>query len=74
MLYHGEDILSCKLPTTLEFVVHKAFDSANNQSASDRNKDSYLQGGMVIKVPGHVEQGDRIAVDTRDGSFVKKIL
>ena len=50
VLSHGEEILSCKLPQTIEFVVHKAFDSLNSQSAQARDKDSYLQGGTLIKV------------------------
>jgi elongation factor P len=73
VLSHGEEVLSCKLPPTLDFVVDKAHDSLNSQSAKARDKDSYLQGGTLIKVPGHIEQGDSITVDTRDGSFVRKV-
>lgn len=72
VLYHGEDALSCKLPTMLDFVVDKSFMGASKQSATAREKDSYLPGGTIVKVPDHVEKGDTVVVDTRDGSFVKK--
>ena len=40
VLYHGEDALSCKLPTMLDFVVDKSFMGASKQSATARDSPS----------------------------------
>ena len=72
LLYYGEDLLSCSLPSTLELVVERSHMGASKQSATAREKDCYVVGGMLVKVPDHVEKGDRIVVDTRDGRFVRK--
>ena len=50
VLYYKEEALSCKLPPTLELVVDKAFAGISKQSASTREKDSFMQGGMLVKV------------------------
>ncbi|QDZ24739.1 elongation factor P [Chloropicon primus] len=73
VMYFGEEALSCKLPATLELEVDRSFMGASKQSATAREKDCHVKGGMIVKVPDHVEKGDTIVVDTRDGKFVRKL-
>ena len=35
-------------------------------------KDAILQTGLMVKVPMFIEQGERIVVNTNDGSYVSR--
>jgi elongation factor P len=32
-----------------------------------------LENGLVVKVPQHLNVGDKVRVDTRDDSFVERV-
>ena len=36
-------------------------------------KSAKMNTGLVTKVPQHMGVGDRVKIDTRDGSFVERV-
>ena len=36
-------------------------------------KSATMNTGLVTKVPQHMSVGDRVKIDTRDGSFVERV-
>ena len=41
-------------------------------SASNVYKDATLENGTRVRVPLFINEGDKIVVDTRDGSYTKR--
>lgn len=42
-------------------------------AGSQQLKECTLVGGTVMKVPGHISTGQKIVINTEDGSFVRRI-
>lgn len=42
-------------------------------AGSSHNKECTLVGGAQIDVPGHISTGQKIIVNTEDGSFVRRV-
>ncbi len=42
-------------------------------AGSQQLKECTLVGGVEIKVPGHVLAGQKVVINTEDGSFVRRI-
>ena len=50
----------------------KASPHTKGDSVGSSYKEAVCQGGVRIMVPPFVERGERVVVDTRDGTFVKR--
>lgn len=66
----GTPIAASPLDTTVEVAVAEA--PPPKTGAAPGNKSVVLEGGASVRVPNHVKAGDRLVVDTRDGSFVRR--
>lgn len=67
-----EMILGVDLPPKMTFTVAEAAPGEKGDSASNVYKDAILENGLKVRVPLFVNQGDKIRVDTRDGSYVER--
>ena len=65
-------VVSVDLPMTVELTVTETAPSIKNATATAQTKEAILETGMTIQVPGYLESGERIKVDTRDGRFVSR--
>lgn len=65
-------VVSIDLPMTVELTVTETAPSIKNATATAQTKEAILETGMTIQVPGYLESGERIKVDTRDGRFVSR--
>jgi len=65
-------VVSVDLPMTVELIVTETAPSIKNSTATAQTKEAILETGMSIQVPGYLESGERIKVDTRDGRFVSR--
>jgi elongation factor P len=46
--------------------------SVKGGSATARTKTAKLETGLMVQVPEYLTQGERIKVDTRDGSYLSR--
>lgn len=66
-------VLGVDLPPKMVFVVSEAAPGEKGDSASNVYKDAILENGLKIRVPLFINSGDKVRVDTRDGSYVERV-
>jgi elongation factor P len=70
-LYEGTAI-GVELPASVELQVTYAEPAVKGDTRTGATKPVTLETGINIQVPLFVEQGDRIKVDTRSGSYLTR--
>jgi elongation factor P len=60
-------------PITMEFDVTEAEQSIKGATVQASYKPATLENGMEIMVPPFIDIGNRIKVDTRDGSYIERV-
>ncbi len=71
--YEGEP-LDVSLPTTVDLKVAWAEAAVAGDTANSPTKQVRLETGLTMQVPMFVNEGDTIRVDTRDGSYVTRVM
>jgi elongation factor P len=70
--YQGEP-LDVELPTSVDLEVVKADASVRGDTATGVTKRVTTQTGLEVTVPGFVEVGNVIRVDTRTGAYLTRV-
>jgi elongation factor P len=70
--YQGEP-LDVELPTSVDLEVVEAEAAVRGDTATGLTKKVKTQTGLEVTVPGFVEVGNTIRVDTRNGSYVTRV-
>jgi elongation factor P len=70
--YDGE-ILDYELPITVEQEVVEAEMAVAGDTATGFTKQIVTETGLKVQVPGFVEQGDVIRIDTRTGEYITRV-
>jgi elongation factor P len=73
ILFWDERALWIELPPKMEFKVVETDPGVKGNSVSNLYKSAKLENGIDIKVPLFIEEGEKIVVDTRDGSYVERV-
>jgi elongation factor P len=69
MLFQGES-LGIELPNSVELEVTETEPGIKGDTASGGTKPATVETGLVVQVPFFVNQGDRLIINTTDGSYV----
>jgi len=59
-----------QLPASVVLEVTRAEPAVRGDTATGVTKPVELETGLVIKVPGYIQQGEKVRVDTRTGEFL----
>jgi elongation factor P len=70
-LFQGQ-VVSVDAPMTVELTVTETATAIKNATATAQTKEAVLETGIRIQVPGYLEAGEKIKVDTRDGRFISR--
>lgn len=70
--YEGKP-MSITPPMTMEFEVVEAEQSIKGATVQASYKPAKLDNDMEIMVPAFIDVGNRIKVDTRDGSYIERV-
>lgn len=74
ILYYKNEPLNVELPTFVELVVARTDPAGfRGDTASGSGKPATLETGAVIKVPFHINEGDKIRVDTRTSEYIERV-
>ncbi len=65
-------VVSIDPPMIVELSVTETAPAIKNATATAQTKEALLETGLRIQVPGYLESGERIKVDTREGRFVSR--
>jgi elongation factor P len=71
LMYEGEPV-GVDLPLNVVLEVTATDPGFKGDTATGGSKPATLETGKVIQVPLFVNTGDRIRVDTRDGSYIER--
>lgn len=71
-VYNGRAI-GIDLPASVELEVTHAEPAVKGDRVSGATKPVTVETGLVVQVPLFVDQGDRIKVDTRSGSYMTRV-
>ena len=73
LLYVDEKPSDIQLPASVELAVTETEPGVRGDTASGGgDKPAKLETGVTVKVPLFVNEGDRIKVDTRSGSYMSR--
>lgn len=70
--YQGEP-LDIELPTSVDMLVVRAEAAVRGDTATGVTKKVITETGLEVQVPGFVNEGDIIRVDTRTGTYVTRV-
>lgn len=73
VLFWEERPLWIELPPKMEFIVAETDPGIKGNSAANMYKSAVLDNGMTVRVPLFIEEGEKIWVDTRDGSYAERV-
>ncbi|MCL4109017.1 UNVERIFIED_CONTAM: hypothetical protein GTU68_052655 [Idotea baltica] len=69
-LIYNDECVSVEVPTTVELLVTQCDPAAQGNSATKRTKPATLETGLIVQVPEHLGDGERIKVDSRTGDYI----
>jgi elongation factor P len=69
----NDEVIGIELPLTVELEITECDPSVRGNSATSRSKKATLETGLVVQVPEHLSQGDRVRLDTTTGKFVARV-
>ncbi len=72
MFYDGKEILGVNLPDKVALEVTETVPGVKGDTKTNALKDAIMQTGLLVKVPMFIEEGERIIVNTNDGSYVSR--
>lgn len=73
-LFFEGAILELELPATMEFTVVDVEPGTRGDTARGNvTKPAVMENGLRVQVPLFVQQGERIRVSTKDGSFAERV-
>jgi elongation factor P len=74
LLFNAEEetVLSCEVPPFVEMEVTYTEPGLKGDTATNTLKSATVETGAEVKVPLFINQGDRIKVDTRTGTYSER--
>lgn len=72
VLYLDGTACDIELPSSVILEVTESEPSIRGNTATNVTKKAVCNTGLEIKVPQHIDVGDRVVIDTRDGSFISR--
>lgn len=69
---HESNPIGITLPATVEVGITEADAAIKGQTANNSFKNAVAENGEAIMVPAFVNAGDRIKINTEDGSYIER--
>lgn len=75
IVFHAdtETPLSCELPPFVVLEITYSEPGVRGDTATNTLKPATLETGAIVNVPLFIETGEKIKVDTRDGSYSERV-
>jgi len=72
VLFFNQQPVAVDLPTFVELEVAQTEPGVKGDTASGGSKPATLESGAVIQVPLFINEGERVKVDTRTGTYMER--
>lgn len=73
VLVFDDKPIDVALPNFVALTVTRADPAARGDTATGVTKSATLETGYEINVPGFIEEGDKVQIDTRTGEYVTRV-
>lgn len=73
VVYAAGEMIGVEPPMFVELEVTETDPGFKGDTVQGGTKPATLETGAVVQVPMFVEQGDRLKIDTRDGSYITRV-
>jgi len=73
MLFAGSELIGVEPPMFVELEITETDPGFKGDTVQGGTKPAKLETGAVVQVPMFVNPGDRVKIDTRDGSYVTRV-
>ena len=70
--FYGTEIIGVNLPEKLVLEVKETVPGVKGDTKTNAMKDAYLASGYLVKVPMFIETGEKIIVNTTEGTYVSR--
>ncbi|MEH7345485.1 elongation factor P [Bacillus sp. JJ1532] len=72
ILMYNTETLGVELPNTVELEVIETEPGIKGDTASGGSKPAKLETGLIVQVPFFINQGDKLIINTDEGSYVSR--
>ncbi|MDM5320608.1 elongation factor P [Bacillus altitudinis] len=72
IVMYGTETLGVDLPNTVELEVVETEPGIKGDTTSGGSKPAKTETGLIVNVPFFVNQGDKLVINTSDGSYVSR--
>lgn len=72
VIMYGSEILGVDLPNTVVLEVAETEPNIKGDTSSGGGKPATMETGVIVNVPFFVNQGDKLIINTTDGSYVSR--
>ena len=72
VIMYGNEVLGVDLPNTVTLEVAETEPNIKGDTSSGGSKPAVMETGLTVNVPFFVNQGDKLIVNTQDGSYVSR--
>lgn len=69
---YNDTVVTLEVPQVVELTVTETAPAIKNATATAQTKEAVLETGISVQVPGYLEAGEKIKVDTRECRFVSR--
>lgn len=66
-------IISVELPKSLTVFIKETEPGFKGNTVSNTTKPAKTDTGLTLQVPLHINQGDKIKVNTKDGTYIERV-
>lgn len=75
VMYHteSESVLTCELPASVVLEVTYTEPGEKGNTATNAMKEATLETGAIIRVPLFINIGDKVKVNTSEGSYSERV-
>ncbi|PZC46393.1 MAG: elongation factor P [Chloroflexi bacterium] len=73
VVFFNDNPIAIELPTSVELAVTETNPGYKGDTAQGGTKPATLETGLVLQVPLFVNEGDKVKVDTRTGSYLERV-
>ena len=71
--FFEHEVIGITLPLAVELEVTETSPPLKGATASGSLKPATLSNGLAVRIPEYMEAGERVRIDTRDGSFIERV-
>jgi elongation factor P len=73
ILFFNQEPIGVDVPLFVELEVAEAEPGVKGDTAAGGTKPATLESGVTVQVPLFINEGDRIKVDTRTGTYIERV-